>query len=48
MDKNKILLLKTTFDETSHKLNDGTEYWLARELQVLLGYTKWDNFKKCN
>jgi len=45
VDKNKILLLKTTFDETSHKLNDGIEYWLARELQVLLGYTKWDNFK---
>ncbi len=45
MDKNKIALLKTTFDEISHKTEDGTEYWLARELQVLLGYTKWDNFK---
>lgn len=45
MDKNKIALLKTTFDEISHKTDDGTEYWLARELQVLLGYTKWDNFK---
>lgn len=20
------------------------EYWLARDLQYLLGYTKWDNF----
>jgi len=40
MDKSKITLLKTTFDETSHMLEDGTEYWLARELQRLLGYTK--------
>ena len=45
MDKNKITLLKTTFDENSHILEDGTEYWLARELQHLLGYTKWNNFK---
>jgi len=22
----------------------GNEYWFARDLQVLLGYTKWDNF----
>jgi len=45
MDKNKITLLKSTFDETSHKTEDEVEYWLARELQNLLGYTKWDNFK---
>lgn len=24
----------------------GVEYWLARDLQQLLGYTKWDNFIK--
>lgn len=23
---------------------NGVEYWLARDLQHLLGYTKWDNF----
>jgi len=28
-----------------HKEND-TEYWLARELQELLGYAKWENFAK--
>ena len=22
----------------------GTEYWCARDLQVLLGYTQWRNF----
>ena len=25
-------------------LGGGVEYWLARDLQVLLGYAKWDNF----
>lgn len=24
--------------------DDGNEYWFARDLQTLLGYTKWDNF----
>lgn len=24
--------------------DDGNEYWFGRDLQVLLGYTKWDNF----
>ena len=45
MDKNKLITLKSMFDEIVHKTDDGTEYWLARELQTLLGYTKWDNFK---
>ena len=25
---------------------DGVEFWYARDLQVLLGYQKWDNFRK--
>lgn len=45
MDKNKIALLKTTFDENSHQTEDGVEYWLARELQLLLGYDRWENFE---
>jgi DNA-damage-inducible protein D len=24
----------------------GVEFWLARDLQVVLGYTKWENFRK--
>jgi len=44
MDKNKIMLLKKTFDDISHKTEDGVEYWLARELQQLLGYDRWENF----
>lgn len=33
------------FEQYAHKEND-TEYWLARELQELLGYSKWENFAK--
>ena len=25
---------------------DGTEYWFARELAVVLDYNKWENFHK--
>ena len=24
----------------------GVEFWLARDLQTVLGYTKWQNFQK--
>jgi DNA-damage-inducible protein D len=27
------------------KTDEGVEYWLARDLQVLLGYGKWENFQ---
>lgn len=45
MDKNKIGELKKIFDSIVHSTEDGIEYWLARELQSLLGYSKWSNFK---
>ena len=45
MDKNKIMSLKSLFDEQCHKTEDGVEYWLARELMPLLGYARWENFK---
>ena len=35
-----------SFDEHSHTTENGIEFWFARELQHLLGYTKWDNFVK--
>lgn len=37
--------LTTNFESSSHKTDDGVEFWLARDLQNLLGYDKWDNFK---
>lgn len=33
-----------TFDSIKHYTEDGTEFWLARELQQVLEYTEWRNF----
>ena len=37
--------LTNNFESFSHKTDEGVEFWLARDLQNLLGYSKWDNFK---
>lgn len=47
MDKRSIINYKKGFDSAVHELsNEGKtiEYWKARELQNLLGYSKWQNF----
>lgn len=35
----------TTFEDIRHVDENGREYWSARELMVILEYSKWDNFK---
>lgn len=45
MKKQVIVSLHRSFEEAVH-VEGGIEYWLARELQVLLGYTKWQNFER--
>lgn len=45
MRKQIINKLTINFENSSHKTDDGVEFWLARDLQPLLGYDKWDNFK---
>jgi len=37
--------LTDNFESFAQKTKEGIEFWLARDLQQLLGYTKWDNFK---
>lgn len=37
---------ETTFEEIKHINEFDNEYWEARELMTVLGYTKWGNFKK--
>ena len=37
--------LRSPFDQVRRTEKDGWEYWTARELMKLLGYTKWQNFK---
>lgn len=44
METNQIQLLTQTFEGHAQQTENGVEYWLARDLQHLLGYTKWDNF----
>ena len=36
-----------TFDDIKHMDEIGNEYWEARELMFVLGYSKWGNFTKC-
>lgn len=36
--------LTETFEAHAQLTEGGIEFWLARDLQHLLGYTKWDNF----
>lgn len=39
-----IQSLTNNFESYARKTDDGIEFWLARDLQQLLGYDKWDNF----
>lgn len=34
------------FDKIRQVDEDGNEYWVARELQPLLGYTQWRRFEE--
>ena len=49
MDKIRIFQLKSFFDDIAHIINsddnsEHVEIWFARELQEILGYTRWENF----
>lgn len=45
MQKEQIQQLFEQFEKACYEYN-GIECWSARELQDILGYTKWDNFVK--
>ncbi len=34
------------FEDIKHIDENGNEYWLARELMIVLKYSKWENFNK--
>lgn len=44
METTIIQQLMTDFESYKHVTEDGLEFWLARELQWLLWYAKWENF----
>lgn len=45
MEQQHIQMLTATFEGHAQQTENGVEYWLARDLQHLLGYGKWDNFQ---
>jgi DNA-damage-inducible protein D len=44
METNLIQQLTETFEWHAQQTENGVEYWLARDLQQLLGYAEWRNF----
>jgi DNA-damage-inducible protein D len=45
MDKEMVVRLHSSFEEmVCRHPETGTEFWCARDLQTLLGYTQWRNF----
>src|ERR1700676_991008 len=47
MKKELIAQLHQSFEQCMQTTTDsGTEFWLARDLQGLLGYTQWRNFEQ--
>jgi DNA-damage-inducible protein D len=44
MKTENIQTLTSNFESSAKKTENDIEFWLARDLQNLLGYAKWDNF----
>jgi len=44
MKRETVVTLTGTFEAHAQQTETGVEFWLARDLQHLLGYAKWDNF----
>jgi hypothetical protein len=47
MEQEIIIQLHGNFEKNVQKDTEtGIEFWFARDLQILLGYSKWENFVK--
>jgi DNA-damage-inducible protein D len=44
MKSELIHSLTKTFEAHAQRADNGVEFWLARDIQHLLGYAKWENF----
>ena len=45
MEAKAIQLMKSHFDTLSHvSVEEGVEFWFARDLMEPLGYARWENF----
>ena len=45
MKSDLIVQLTETFEGHAQQTETGAEYWLARDIQHLLGYAEWRNFQ---
>ena len=46
MESKRVEQIKIQFDVALQMTEEKIEYWYARDLMVLLGYSRWENFKK--
>lgn len=46
MKSEVVKSLTYNFQNHSHTTDKGIEFWFARDLQILLGYSEWRNFNK--
>ena len=46
MNTELVQTLTSTFEAHAQRTEGGVEYWLARDLQNLLGYAEWRNFNQ--
>jgi len=44
MKNDQIAIMTESFEGHAQQTENGIEYWLARDLQHLLGYAEWRNF----
>ena len=44
MDSDSLLF--NSLDQSRKLTQAGAEYWMARDIQVLLGYSLWQNFQQ--
>jgi DNA-damage-inducible protein D len=44
MKKEIVESLTDNFEAHAQQTEGGVEFWLGRDIQHLLGYSKWDNF----
>jgi DNA-damage-inducible protein D len=48
MEKKGVVVSSGTIqslDSCKHATRNGADYWFARDIQVMMGYTDWDNFR---
>jgi len=46
MKSDIIKSLSNNFEDHSQTTENGIEFWFARDIQHLLGYSEWRNFQK--